>query len=75
MNAITYTCIIESPSAISGDCLLGEGKSEREAWEDAFGPKPWTSFTKNCARRAWCRKVDDAELEKLHEARANRGWS
>lgn len=57
--------IIESESGIAGTCLLGIGNSESEAWEDAFGPKPWTPSTKRAACKAWVREVNDDEAEEL----------
>jgi len=63
--------IIEAPSAISGNCLLGQGKTEKAAWEDAYGPKPWTAYTKRCAKQAWCREVTEDELEQIYINRAN----
>jgi len=66
------TFIIETPSARSGNCLLGEGTSEAAAWADAFGPKPWGPSARRSARASWCREVDSEELEQLHEERANR---
>jgi len=54
--------IIESESgARFGNCILGEGKNEMEAWEDAFGPKPWTPYIIKCAKKAWCREVINSE--------------
>lgn len=63
--------IIETPSARSGNCLLGSGDTEKEAWEDAYGPKPWTSYVKKCARGAWSREVTPEELEEIRADRAN----
>lgn len=53
--------IIKAESGISGLCNLGDGKTEKEAWLDAFGPKPWSDYTKRCAKRAWCVKVESDE--------------
>ena len=63
--------IIESPSAISGNCLLGEGPTERAAWADAFGPKPWGPSAKRAAKAAWARTVTPEELEDIRTTRAN----
>jgi hypothetical protein len=49
--------IIKAESGISGICNLGEGLSEKAAWEDAFGPKPWTDYQKRSAKKCWCEKV------------------
>lgn len=57
--------IVEAESGIRGNCLLGEGRTEAEAWEDAYGPKPWTPYQKKCAKRAWAREVSDSELEQI----------
>jgi hypothetical protein len=64
--------VIESVSGISGNCLLGEGETEAEAWTDAFGPKPWGPSAKRAKREAWVREVSSEELEELEENRANR---
>ena len=60
--------IIEKPSGISGNCLLGEGNTEQEAWDDAFGPNP----NPKMKRGAWSKQVTEEELEELKEARASR---
>ena len=57
--------IIESQSGIQGTCLQGEGETEQQAWEDAFGPKPWTKWQKKCAKNSWSREVSEEELENL----------
>jgi hypothetical protein len=53
--------IIKTESGISGICNLGEGLSEKAAWEDAFGPKPWTDYQKRSAKKCWCEKVESDE--------------
>lgn len=59
--------VIESPSAYrSHNCLLGEGDSPALAWVDAYGPKPWSPYTRKCARNAWVREVTLDELHDLH---------
>jgi hypothetical protein len=50
--------VIKAVSGISGTCNLGDGPSEKEAWLDAFGPKPWSDWQKKSAKRAWCEKVE-----------------
>lgn len=61
---ITY--VIETVSgARFGNCLIGSGKTEKEAWLDAYGPKPWTPYVKQCAKNAWVREVTAAELYEL----------
>jgi hypothetical protein len=58
--------IIETPSgARAGNCLIGSGNTEKEAWLDAYGPKPWTPYVKRCARQAWAREVTLEEFEQL----------
>lgn len=51
--------IIKTVSGISGTCNLGDGATEKAAWEDAFGPKPWTPYVKKIAKRAWVEKSTD----------------
>ena len=53
--------IIKAESGISGLCNLGDGPTEKAAWEDAFGPKPWSNYQKRAAKRAWCVKVESDE--------------
>ena len=50
--------IIKTQSGISGLCNLGDGQTEKAAWEDAFGPKPWTPYQKQQAKKAWCVKEE-----------------
>ena len=50
-----FNFIIESASGVhSGNCVLGGGATKKEAWEDAFGPKPWGPFARKSAKKAWC---------------------
>jgi hypothetical protein len=42
-------------------CNLGDGPTEKAAWEAAFGPKPWTDYQKKTAKKCWCVKVDSDE--------------
>lgn len=44
---------------------LGEGKTKKEAWENSYGPKPWTSWTKKSARGAWIEETTPAEAERV----------
>jgi len=54
--------VIESPSgAHYGNCIIGEGATEAAAWEDAFGPKPWTPYARKAARKAWSREIKEGE--------------
>lgn len=66
------TFAITKPSAISGTCILGTGSTKAAAWEDAYGPKPWSSFAKKSARTADCIEVTEDELADMREASANR---
>ena len=63
------TYVIESASAarVGGTCTLGQGPTEKAAWEDAIGPKPWTSWQKKTALRAWCRKLEEGEEVSYNE--------
>jgi len=63
---------IIKPSAISGTCVLGEGATANEAWADAYGPKPWSLYTKQSARWTDCVEITEDELAALHEASNNR---
>jgi hypothetical protein len=53
--------IIKAESGISGLCNLGDGITEKAAWTDAFGPKPWSDSTKRFAKKAWCVKIESDE--------------
>ena len=44
---------------------LGEGKTKKEAWENSYGPKPWTSWTKKSVRGAWIEETTPAEAERV----------
>ena len=57
--------ILTQSGVHAGVCLLGEGTTTQEAWEDAFGQKPWTPYVRQCATRAWVEEVDQKELENL----------
>lgn len=63
---------ILKPSAISGTCVLGQGDTANEAWLDAYGPKPWSSYSKMSAKDAFLVEVTQDELDTMHEASANR---
>lgn len=54
--------IIKKVSGISGTCTLGEGATKAQAWEDAFGPKPWTPYVKRSAKDAWVEEVKEEEV-------------
>jgi len=53
--------IIKAESGIRGTCNLGDGNTEKAAWADAFGPKPWSDSTKRAAKKAWCVQVQSDE--------------
>jgi len=53
--------IVQAESGISGTCNLGDGETAKAAWEDAFGPKPWTDYQKKSAKKAW---ITEVEMEK-----------
>ena len=58
--------IVSKPSAIhAGSCILGSGDSKPAALVDAFGPKPWSPYTKRSAADCCVREVSDEEWEKL----------
>ena len=67
--------VIETPSgAHYGNCTIGSGETEKEAWLDAYGPKPWTPYVKKCAKGAWAREVSDPlEIEWLEHGRFPQG--
>ncbi len=44
---------------------LGEGKTKKEAWENSYGPKPWTSWTKKSARGAWIEETTPGDAERI----------
>ena len=54
--------IIKTQSSLhSGTCNLGDGETEKAAWADAFGPKPWSDYAKRNAKKAWCVKIESDE--------------
>ena len=64
--------IIEAESARAfHTCILGSGETEKEAWQDAYGPKPWTPYIRKCARKAWARELSEADYE---ATMANHEW-
>jgi|TARA_R110000824_G_scaffold260665_3_gene449331 hypothetical protein len=62
-----FTVVV--PSAINNaELMLGWGRSEQAALEDAFGPKPWTSYQRRSARNATVRNygpLSDYELNEV----------
>ena len=71
MDTTTTTAtkfVIETPSSYRHlhNCLIGEGDTPALAWADAYGPKPWTPYTRKSARSAWVREVSLDELHELH---------
>ena len=58
--------IIEAPSAVSfRNCVIGDGDTPAQAWADAYGPKPWSPYSKKCAKNAWVREVTEDELNEI----------
>jgi hypothetical protein len=54
--------IIKTESTFAGrTCNLGDGETEKAAWVDAFGPKPWSDYAKRNAKKAWCVKIESDE--------------
>ena len=53
--------VIKAVSSISGNCTLGDGLTEKEAWEDAYGPRPWSDCQKKSAKKAWCEEIESKE--------------
>lgn len=64
--------IIQTESAIRGYCILGQGATSEAAWEDAYGPAPYTKFTARGMKNAWCSKVSPETLHDLLTEAANR---
>jgi hypothetical protein len=60
---MTKRFVIKAVSGISGNCNLGDGATEKAAWEDAFGPKPWTPYTKRAAKQAWCEETEEEWID------------
>ena len=63
--------IITKESAISGTRNIGDGPTPAAAWVDAFGPKPWSEFTKRSAKNAWVREV---EMDQNEPPRYDHPW-
>jgi hypothetical protein len=65
--------VIESESGASyGTNIVGDGKTEEEAWEDAFGPKPWSPSQKQVAKKAWSREITMSEYDEIRRFESNR---
>lgn len=62
---IKSTYVVETESGISGNSVLGTGSTYASAQEDAFGPKPWTAYTKKIAKKSWTREVRATVAEEL----------
>ena len=60
--------IIKSQSAVNPlrDCILGHGSTEPEAWEDAFGPAPYTRSQQLAMKRAHAVEATPEEEEKVY---------
>jgi hypothetical protein len=62
----TTKYIVSKPSGVhAGSCILGTGDSKAEALADAYGPKPWSPYTKRSAASACVREVSLEEFEEL----------
>jgi hypothetical protein len=59
--------IVTKPSGANPHktCLLGHGETKDEAFEDAYGPKPWSPQQKKSAKSANYRQVNQDELNKI----------
>lgn len=61
--------VIEIPSAYKfTNCILGDGSTKALAWQDAYGAKPWSDYTKKSAKKAWVREIT---LDELHDLRSH----
>jgi hypothetical protein len=47
-------------------CVIGEGKTQRDAWRDAYGPEG-----KPRRARTWAEHISYEHYERLQEAEAN----
>lgn len=47
------------------DCIIGSGETKKDAWEDAYGPKPWSKWNRQSARDADCREVSEEEYHEM----------
>lgn len=58
--------VIEGQSGINQfkKCVIGSGATEKEAWLDALGPKPWSDRSKKLKKIYVCRKLEAAWNEK-----------
>jgi hypothetical protein len=62
----TTTFVVSKPSGVhAGSCVLGLGPTKALALEDAYGPKPWSPYTKRSAASACVREVTAEELEEI----------
>jgi hypothetical protein len=59
--------IVTKPSGanILKTCLLGSGATKASAFEDAYGPKPWSPQQAKSAKSADFREVTEDELNEL----------
>jgi hypothetical protein len=64
----TFVVLKESGVNSLRMCLLGEGETKAAAMADAFGPREsWSKWTRNSARSAIVREVEQDELDALRE--------
>jgi hypothetical protein len=58
--------IVSKQSAVHiGSCILGSGDTKEKALEDAYGPKPWSTYAKKSMRDACVREVSLEEYEDI----------
>lgn len=59
--------IITKQSGVSAfrKCIIGEGETKAQAWESAYGPKPWSKWNRQSARDADCEEVSEEEYYNL----------
>ena len=59
--------IVEKESGVNiwRMCILGSGPSAKAALEDAYGPKPWSAYTKKSAKSAIVREISVDEYNRL----------
>lgn len=58
--------IVSKQSGIhAGSCIIGSGDTKEKALIDAYGPKPWSTYSKKSMRDACVREVSMEEFEEL----------
>ena len=65
-NTAATKFIVSKLSGIhAGSCIIGTGDTKQKALEDAYGPKPWSSYAKKSMRDACVREVSLEEYEEI----------